>query len=101
VTNKISNIARNVINTIDESLYRDLSLSLAGQIMAQSNDPLAKVIESALAAFPSSASLLADIMYSLELTPEMLQLFNLPQELATREFLQQMTKEYFDFSCSP
>jgi len=100
VTNKISDIARNVMNTINESLYHDLNLSLVGQIMAESNDPLAKVIESALAAFPSYVSFLADIMYSLELTPEMLQHFNLPQELATKEFLQLMTKEYFDFSCS-
>jgi len=93
VSNKVSEIVKNLVNSVNASIYDDLSLSLHGQIMAESNDPPAKVIESALTAFPFYASIAADILYSLELTPDI-------EELATKEFLQQMTKEYFDFSCS-
>jgi len=96
----MSDFARSVMDAIDPALYSGINSTLAGQIAAESDDPLAKIIESAHTMLPSLANYLADVAYSLDLTPQMLYIFNLPEEFATKEFLQQMEKEYFDFSCS-
>jgi len=91
VSNKIS----------DPPLYSSINSTLTGQIAAESDDPLAKIIESVLTVLPFYSNFLADFLYSLELTPDILYIFNLSQDFATKGFLQQLAKEYFDFSCSP
>lgn len=101
VSNKISDLARSVLDTIDPPLYSSINSTLTGQIAAESDDPLAKIIESVLTVLPFYSNFLADFLYSLELTPDILYIFNLSQDFATKGFLQQLAKEYFDFSCSP
>ena len=80
--------------------YGYVNSSLSGRIMANSSDPLAKIIESGLTVEPYLSFIIADLLEGYDITEEELQKFGLPVDLATKSNLVQMFKEYFEFSCT-
>lgn len=79
--------------------YENATRSLIGQIMAESNDPIGKIIESGLTVEPHITFALADLLVAYGITAEELQRFSLPTELADRDNLIKMFTYYFNFSC--
>ena len=80
--------------------YGYVNSSLSGRIMANSSDPLAKIIESGLTVEPYLSFIIADLLEGYDITEEELQKFGLPAELATKSNLVKMFTDYFDFSCT-
>ena len=95
---KLSDYAKGAMFVLFD--YSSVNSSLSGRIMANSSDPLAKIIESGLTVEPYLSFIIADILEGYDITKAELQTFGLPVDLATKSNLVQMFKEYFEFSCT-
>lgn len=98
---KLSDIVKESLRAmLNETTYASIDASLIGNIMADSTDPLAKIVESAVTVEPYLTFAIADMLEGYDITEAELQKFNLPADLATKSNLVKMFTDYFDFSCT-
>ena len=95
---KLSEVVKNAFSSIGD--YDAVNAALAGNISANSTDPLAKIIESGLTVEPYLSFIIADLLEGYDITETELQKFNLPNYLANKGSLVNMFTDYFDFSCT-
>lgn len=96
---KVSDIVEEALTSFQID-YQNVSLSIMDGIGAESVDPIAKIIESALAVEPYITYAVADLLNGYGITAAELQRFSLPPALADRVNQVKMFTEYFDFSCT-
>ena len=98
VRTKMSKVVEEALSF--QNLFKDANSSLYGKIKAESDDPLAKIIESALTVEPYIVYIVADLMEGYDITAEDLQKFGLSADIASKSKHKEMITDYFNYSCS-